>query len=99
MMELTARALPGSASNPRKARAATDVTAARRRERAKLDKAEPPCRSPSMANDLLYVGSWAVSTPEIPGFAPSPHDELALFDALVIGTPGIRVEDRREDWS
>ena len=40
----------------------------------------------SVAHDLLNIGSWAVSKPEIPGFAPPPHDELAFLDSLGIGT-------------
>jgi hypothetical protein len=39
-----------------------------------------------LAHDLLNVGSWAISNPEIPGFAPPPHDELAFLDTLGIGT-------------
>ncbi len=33
---------------------------------------------------LFCIGSWAVSL-ETPGFAPSPHDEFAFIDTLVIG--------------
>ena len=45
-----------------------------------------------MAHDLLNIGSWAVSNPEIPGFAPPPRDELAFLDNLGIGTKATAFE-------
>jgi hypothetical protein len=45
-----------------------------------------------MADDLLNIGSWAVSNPEIPGFAPPPRDELAFLDTLGIGTDALGFE-------
>jgi hypothetical protein len=45
-----------------------------------------------MADDLLNIGSWAVSNPEIPGFATPPHDEFAFLDSLGIGTNPPRCE-------
>jgi hypothetical protein len=45
-----------------------------------------------MANGLLNIGSWAISTPEIPGFAPPPRDEFAFLDILGIGTGAPTVE-------
>ena len=40
-------------------------------------------------------GSWAISNPEIPGFAPPPHDELAFLDTLGIGTHAPDLEETR----
>jgi hypothetical protein len=51
-----------------------------------------------MAHVLLYVGSWAISHSEIPGFAPPPRDELALFDALGIGSHRLTLEGSRRPW-
>ena len=51
-----------------------------------------------MAHDLLNVGSWAVSNPEIPGFAPPPHDELAFLDTLGIGTKATGFEGISPKW-
>jgi hypothetical protein len=47
-----------------------------------------------VAHDLYLqiIGSWAVSNPEIPGFAPPPHDELAFLDTIQVGTWGARLE-------
>jgi hypothetical protein len=40
-----------------------------------------------MAHDLLQtIRQLGHLEPEIPGFAPPPHDELAFLDALGIGT-------------
>jgi hypothetical protein len=41
---------------------------------------------PIHGETILDIGSWAISIPETPGFAPPPHDELALFDTLGIGS-------------
>src|SRR5581483_10105364 len=54
--------------------------------------------SPFLAHDLLYVGSWAISNPKTPGFAPPPHDELALFDNLGIGSHPPTLEGESCVW-
>jgi hypothetical protein len=54
-----------------------------------------------MADDLLNIGSWAISNPEIPGFAPPPRDELAFLDTLAIGSDarGVEGESRNRRFS
>ena len=51
----------------------------------------------SVAHDLLNIGSWAISKPEIPGFAPPPHDELAFLDSLGIGIDATGLERCRDE--
>jgi len=48
-------------------------------------------RRPWRTISYRAFGSWAVSNPEIPGFAPPPRDELAFLDSLGIGIylPGL----------
>jgi hypothetical protein len=53
----------------------------------------------SVAHDLLRYRQLGDLNPETPGFAPPPHDELALFDNLGIGSYRSVFEGWPRDWS
>ncbi len=55
-------------------------------------------RHPWRTISYRSFGSWAISNPEIPGFAPPPHDELAFLDTLGIGISARALEGPPRNW-
>jgi hypothetical protein len=52
----------------------------------------------SMANDLLDIGSWAVSNPRGPWLCAPASRRVSLFDNLGIGSYRLDFERSRPDW-
>jgi hypothetical protein len=53
----------------------------------------------SVAHDLLGHRQLGGLNPETPGFAPPPHDELAFYDTLGIGSYRPAFKGLPRDWS